>query len=108
MRGSRVSTSTRDEERWHEHTGSPSCSAGAGDKVCVWTRYQTTAYTVKATECYYFNGAASQCRDLGQYTIFSPNNCQDNVLYCVRGDACRTESQGYYVTDGAAAGGPPC
>lgn len=76
--------------------------------MCIWYSYGVTAYTVSATSCYYFNGAASMCRNLGDRTLFSPNNCQPGQPYCVRGSACRSENQGYYVKDNAPAGGPPC
>ncbi|KAI5357779.1 hypothetical protein Slin14017_G117920 [Septoria linicola] len=84
------------------------CNGNAGGDVCIWYSYGVTAYTVRSTQCYYYNGQASMCRDLGTRVLFSPNNCQQGSPYCVRGSACRSENQGYYVTANAPAGGPPC
>lgn len=84
------------------------CNGNAGGDVCIWYNYGVTAYTVSSTSCYYYNGYASMCRNLGTRILYSPNNCQQGQPYCVRGSACRKENSGYYNKNNAPAGGPPC
>lgn len=63
-----------------------------------------TAYTV------YEHVGGPYCgpdeHDNDPYVMYSPNTNGKVQPYCVRGDACREEGQGYWNYDGPA-GGPP-
>ncbi|KAI1116085.1 hypothetical protein F5Y14DRAFT_407999 [Nemania sp. NC0429] len=83
------------------------CGGSTGETVCVWRRYQYTAYTVADETCYYFNGAASDCTTSDSYVTSSPNNCQTGEFFCETGDTCSSEGAGYWE-ENTGAGGPPC
>ncbi|KAI3319580.1 hypothetical protein HD806DRAFT_538930 [Xylariaceae sp. AK1471] len=73
------------------------CGGDEGDRVCVWRTYKYTAYTVAETTCYQFNGLTYDCTTGSSFVINSPNDCQPGNFYCVTGDACRTDDEGYFA-----------
>ncbi|KAI1118703.1 hypothetical protein F5Y14DRAFT_461546 [Nemania sp. NC0429] len=83
------------------------CSAGKGQKVCVWRIYDYTAYTVQDHRCYYFNGAASGCTTSASYVLSSPNKCQRGSFYCKTGSQCTFEGDGFWKPN-TGFGGPRC
>ncbi|GME48499.1 hypothetical protein GTA08_BOTSDO13672 [Neofusicoccum parvum] len=70
------------------------CQVSTGESVCVWYDIAYTGYTV---EDWSTNTCTGGHKDAGPYVIWSPNeNNSGGGFYCVTGDACRTQGEGYW------------
>ncbi|KPM37924.1 hypothetical protein AK830_g8633 [Neonectria ditissima] len=78
------------------------CTADAGETVCIWYNTAHTAYTVQNAD----SGPCLNSPVGDSFVLYSPNaNNDGGGYYCVVG-TCRSQTNGYWNYDGPA-GGPP-